>query len=381
MYVTGRGTSGLGTILPALAEVSRGLPIDGVTLCATRDEGREEALSAAARVNAALGTRLPVEYRRADQALGSPDFLARHACAIVCVPDPAHFEVTRTVLEAGLHTLVVKPLVATVAEARKLMALQRARGVLGVVEFHKRFDEANLVVKRLVFEGRLGELSYGTVSYSQRLSIPETVFRAWAARTNVFQYLGVHYVDLLYFLTGFAPARASAIPTWGALAARGVDTPDAVLATVEWRNPATDRAFVQQLAVGWIDPEGSPAVSLQAYSLVGTSGRIECDQTRRGVEIASASGVEAVNPYFSRLRPDVAGVTVFAGYGVESVRRFVQDVADVRRGAVRPEALEAVRPSFSEALVSTAVVEAVNRSLASEGAWIPVEPAGASFVP
>ena len=48
------------------------------------------------------------------------------------------------------------------------------------------------------------------IEYSQPREIPLKLFKKWSQDTNIFQYLGVHYVDLIYFLTGFQPISAYA---------------------------------------------------------------------------------------------------------------------------------------------------------------------------
>lgn len=366
MYVTGRGTSGIGTLLPALAQYSRVGKLDAVTVLATRAEKDSGVPEAAARVNALLGARLPVHYRRIDGPIGAAVRKGEFDCALVCVPDDLHYEVTSALLELGLHCLVVKPFTPTVAEARRLVDLAHAGGLHGAVEFHKRHDEQNLLARRALREGRLGEPKYMVVGYSQRIDIPLVAFRAWAARTNIFQYLGVHYVDLIQFLTGLAPRRISALGTRGTLQAQGVDTFDSVLATIEWGEPGQ---FVSQLAIGWIDPSATPALSDQKFFLVGSRGRLDLDQVDRGVRLVTPeSGVEMPNPHFSMVLGEHDEAS-FRGYGYRSVERFLRDVADVSAGRVTPAALDAIRPTFRQALVSTAVVEAANASLAGAGAW------------
>ena len=365
-YVTGRGTGGPGTVLPALAEVSRTLPLAEVTLCATREDGEGEAETAAAadRVNQALGTSLRVRYRRAAPLLAGAE-LADFDAAIVAVPDHLHAEVGRRVLAAGLHCLMVKPLTPGLAEGRELARLAAERRLHAVVEFHKRYDEANLVVRRLLGENRLGRLSYATVEYSQRISVPLETFRGWAHRTNIFQYLGVHYVDLLYFLTGYRPLDVLAVGSRGVLSAAGVDTFDAVHALTRWASPDGGDPFVCHLATAWIDPGTSTAMSDQRYRIVGAAGRVDCDQKNRGVEVVTGEGgVEAINPYFSQLLATGDGPR-FDGYGHRSIATFLTDVAAISRGEATPEALAGRRPTFAEGLVSTAVVDAVNRSLAT----------------
>lgn len=366
MYVTGRGTPGDGTVLPALAQASRRHVIEEVVVCATRADNGPLVVAAAERINARLGTRLAVRFELVDRALATP---GGFDLALVCVPDHLHHELGIAVLERGMHCLMVKPLAPTLDEATSLLATQRARGVHGAVELHKRWDEANLWAKQALAEGRIGRPSYATVEYSQRRSVPLEHFKAWSARTNIFQYLGVHYVDLLHFLTGLLPERACAVGVRGVLAAQGVDTWDAVTATVTWRSPTSEDQMMSQLTIGWIDPDASSAMSDQRYTLVGSEGRIELDQKHRGVELVTGRGVDVVNPYFSQVLATATGSVEFAGYGPRSILQFVDDVADIIAGRVSPPELEPVRPSFAGALVATAVTEAVTESLATDSSW------------
>lgn len=363
MYVTGRGTAGLGTVLPALAQLSRTVEIERVIVIATKtDAGVEQA---AARVNAALGTSLCVEYRARRAALAESIAGLAIDCAIVSVPDHLHFEIASELMRAGIHCLIVKPLTPTLAEARKLVAVQEERGLHCAVEFHKRFDEQNLLARQLVRDGRLGRPLYMVVAYSQRIGLPLETFRAWADQTNIFQYLGVHYADLIYFLTGLVPLRACAVGTRGTLDARGVRTWDSVHATVEW-----DGGFIAQLAIGWVDPPGTSALSDQRFLLVGSDGRLDLDQKDRGVTLATPHGVETPNPHFSMILDGV-----FQGYGYKSIERWLLDVRDVIAGRAPVAELARARPSLRQALVSTSVVDAVNRSLANNGEWTAIHDA------
>lgn len=376
-YVLGRGTSGLGTVLPTLAEVSKQMDIDGVTICSTSDRGRSEVERAAAEINRRLGSSLKVTHELFERALrAGPSGAAAFDCAIVSVPDHRHFEIGARVLEAGLHCLMVKPFVPTTDEGRQLISLADTRRLYGAVEFHKRFDEANLIVRRMVNEGRLGTLAYATVEYSQRITVPRDVFAGWASRTNIFQYLGVHYVDLLHFITGYRPRRLTAVGHRGVLTGLGVDTYDSVHVMCEWEPPRAGGAgFVSQFAVGWIDPERSSAISDQRYLLVGSDSRIECDQKNRGLRVVGREGVEDINPYFSEYLARPGAPLEFAGYGYESIKRFLLDVDDLKQGRVDPSSFEGKRPTFRSALVSTAVLQAVRESLAAGSEWKDVDAA------
>lgn len=373
MYVTGRSGTGPGTVLAAIAQFSRAWPVEQVTVAARSMENAVHVAAAGSRINALLGSRLAMRYEQLTGERSLEALLAqgRFDCAIVAVPDHVHHPIARVLLENRVPCLVVKPLAPTLAEARALAALARERACYGAVEFHKRFDEANLYARKAVDGGVLGRLLYVTVDYSQRISIPTIVFREWAERTNIFQYLAVHYVDLIHFLTGFLPTRAMAVGTHGILKQRGMDIYDSIHATIMWRNPADPgHEMVSQFATNWIDPERSAALSDQKYKIVGTAGRIELDQTDRGVKLVTADGgMQAINPYFAEFLPQPEGGHAFTGYGYRSIERFLLDVRDLAGGRTELETLERTRPTFRSALPATAVIEAVNASLAGRSEW------------
>lgn len=381
MYVTGRGGTGTGTVLSSLAETSKTVKIDQVVVAARHRTNRSVVADAVARINKTIGSDLKVGYEaiegNAEKGIRVLCRKARFDCAIVSVPDHLHFSYAHEILKRGMHCLVVKPLVPTLAEAKKLVREQERMGLHGAVEFHKRFDETNLFIKKALAEKKIGKLLYITVDYSQKITIPLKVFRGWADKTNIFQYLGVHYVDLIYFLTGYRAIKAMAVGTDGILKRKGVDTYDSVHAMITWANPADPKDwFLSQFSTNWVDPACTSAMSDQKYKIVGTVGRIECDQKNRGVElVCEGQGVQAVNPYFSEVLPGPDGALRFVGYGHESIDLFIRDVRDLKVGKVTAGSLEVHRPTFRQSMVSTAVIEAVNRSLSGNSRWVNIHAA------
>lgn len=380
MYVTGRHETGHGVVLSALAQISRRQPIERVLVVARDPDNAKHVAAAAARINAKLGTALRIGYRTTpgtDLAaeMASLCTQERFDCAIVSTPDHLHGTPLRGLLMSGVPTLVVKPLVPTLAEAQGLLALQEERGVYCAVEFHKRFDESNLYAKRVIGEGQLGRLLYMSIDYSQRIQIPRQIFRGWAARSNIFQYLGVHYVDLIHFLTGFLPRRLTAFGTRGLLAKEGIDTFDSIHVMIEWAGPTMqDEPLLSHHNSNWIDPDSNSAMSDQRFKIVGTQGRIECDQRNRGIELVRENaGVALINPYYADFLPDPDGGLEFQGYGLKSIACFIDDVSELACGETSLKQLETMRPSLRQALVSTAVIDAVNRALCAPPAWREVD--------
>ena len=160
------------------------------------------------------------------------------------------------------------------------------------------------------------------------------------------------------------------------LCAQGVDTYDSVQGVVEWEMPAGTR-FMQYILTNWIDPEKTSAMSEQNIKVIGTHGRFESDQKRRGVTVVTdEGGIEEPNPYFTSPISD-GERTVYRGYGIDSINTFLNDASDVQEGRVSIEALESKRPTFRQSIVPVAVLEAVNQSLRSGSQWVEI-PAQAS---
>jgi predicted dehydrogenase len=270
--------------------------------------------------------------------------------------------------------MVTKPLTPTLAEGEELARLSNELGVYGVVDFHKRWDLPNLKLRETFQAGRLGKLLFSVVEYSQRRVVPETIFRSWVEKANPFQYLAVHYVDILIFALGAIPRRAMAIGQYGYLKERSINTYDSVQALIEWDIPGSDIPFVSTFLTNWIDPNKTSSLSYQSIKVFGTAGRFESDQRDRGLQmVTETDGIEDINPYFCQSYATPQGsYPQYKGYGIDSIRTYLEDARGCVDGEKAKADLEPLRPTLQQALRSTAVVEAVNRSLAENSSWVPV---------
>ena len=143
-----------------------------------------------------------------------------------------------------------------------------------------------------------------------------------------------------------------------------METLDAVQALVEWKSPATGTTFTSVVVTGWIDPETTTAMSEQGITFVGTKGRLTSDQKNRGLQQVTEGGApEHINPYFSSFEEGIDGSLHHVGYGSRSIRQFLTDCGGLGRGGVSHQQLHGLRPTFEQARVATAILEAVNRSL------------------
>jgi predicted dehydrogenase len=378
MYVCGRGTEGYGTILPALYQGIKSGLVGKIKIAATNPTSLKDLQKKIKDLNKMFAIAPEIEgfplgeadsntYQKATEKGWKPD------CAVISVPDQIHTEITSYFLNKRIHCLVVKPLAPSVEEVKKLMELQTKNKVYGAVEFHKRFDRSNLKLKDVIQQRLIGDLLYFLVQYSQRKSIPLDKFKKWVNKTNVFQYLGIHYIDIIYFATHAMPVRVMAIGQKNFLADRGIDTYDSVQCVIEWK-AATGKLFTSTILTNWIDPENTSAMSDQKIKVIGTNGRYETNQKERGIYLVTdEKGIEEINPDFSAFY-GIPGKDDFSfqGYGVQSVHQFLEDVKGIISKDLKVEKLEGIRPTFSESLVPTVILEAANQSLAKEGAWVKI---------
>ena len=108
--------------------------------------------------------------------------------------------------------------------------------------------------------------------------------------------------------------------------------------------------MISQINCNWIDPSTTSSMSDQKFKIVGTGGRLECDQKNRGIELVTeADGVNHINPYFSDYSFNADDETIFSGYGYKSINQFLTDVHGLLLGSLSIEQLNRTRPTFRDA--------------------------------
>ncbi|KFE70446.1 putative oxidoreductase [Hyalangium minutum] len=122
---------------------------------------------------------------------------------IVATPNDSHASLAERALLAGKHVVVEKPFTLNSAEAARLGALAKERGLCLTVFQNRRWDGDFLTVKRLVEEGKLGKL-YSFESHFDRYR-PQ-VKKRWKEEAGpgggTLWDLGAHLVDQALQLFG-----------------------------------------------------------------------------------------------------------------------------------------------------------------------------------
>ena len=123
--------------------------------------------------------------------------------AMVAVPTGQHAEVALKLAEAGVHTMVEKPLGSTIEEGKAMVQAFESKGLVGAVGYVERCNPALLEMRRRIAEGQLGKVYQITTRR-------QSPFPARIADVGVVKDLATHDVDLTAWVAGSKYASISA---------------------------------------------------------------------------------------------------------------------------------------------------------------------------
>jgi predicted dehydrogenase len=302
--------------------------------------------------------------------------LAEGGVVYVTTPDHLHTRMVIESVEAGHDVVCMKPLCLKVSEAWQIIETARRCNGYVFTEYHKRRDRAVRALRYRYRRGDLGEALYGHAWIEEPKYMPLDKFKLWAERSSPFEYIGTHYADVFYYVTGLKPARVIGFGQRKFLPQHGSKAYDAVQAVIQWENGA---AFWIQSS--WVCPDDNAQMTQQGLMLQGTKGEYKADHANRNLYfVTDEGGFEHYNPNF--MKPyddwDEDGQTEWTGYGYESNAQGIRDALRLlRETAGKPAAQKArIRKRIIEAweasacrglpihaLVGVAINEAVRLSV------------------
>ncbi len=168
-------------------------------------------------VSAVPGLRLEaIVQRRGDEAARAwpgvrvlrsvEEALADRAVDLVVVatPNETHFEMAMAALAAGKHVVVDKPMAGKAEEARAMMELATAKGVVLVPFHNRRWDGDFLTVQRLLADGVLGRVVTMESHFDRFRPMPRggTWKEAGGPAQGLLMDLGPHLIDQALVLFG-----------------------------------------------------------------------------------------------------------------------------------------------------------------------------------
>ena len=126
--------------------------------------------------------------------------------AVVAVPTQFHRDVALRLAEAGVHTLVEKPLAFDIGEAEEITAAFEQAGLVGAVGYIERYNPALQEMRRRIADGQLGEIY-------QIATRRQGGFPARIADVGVVKDLATHDLDLTAWVAQSPYAQVAATST------------------------------------------------------------------------------------------------------------------------------------------------------------------------
>ncbi len=311
----------------------------------------------------------------------------------ICTPGDTHAEIAVAALAAGKHVLCEKPLANSVAEAEQMSTAADAaaeRGVLSMCGFTYRRVPALAFARRLVAEGRLGEIRHVRAQYLQDWLADADAPYTWrldksSAGSGALGDIGAHIIDATQWITGQAITGVSALlqtfvperpypsgPSLGSGIGRGDDSragrgqvtvDDAALFTARFDGGAVGSFEATRFALG-----RKNAIRIEINGVLGSLAFDFEDMNVLhlfdGTDDPSVQGftrivvTEPEHPYTGSWWPP--------GHGLGYEHSFTHQVVELVQALA---AGEQPRPSFADALAVQRVLDAVERSAAAESVW------------
>ena len=115
---------------------------------------------------------------------------------VIPTPNDTHYPLAQEALAAGKHVVVDKPFTVTVDEAELLKQQAENAGLLLSVYHNRRWDSGFLTMKKLLADGRLGDIKYYESHFDRyRPAVRQRWREAAGAGGGIWYDLGPHLLD------------------------------------------------------------------------------------------------------------------------------------------------------------------------------------------
>ncbi len=313
---------------------------------------------------------------------------------VVAVPDQFHYPVLMEALYNNQHVLCVKPLVLKYEQTVEIEKLAYGKGLFVGVEYHKRFDRRSLIARREYRLGRFGSFAMGEAKMIEPYFYRFSNFQNWFTtdQTDPFVYVGCHYVDLVWFITGLKPVEVSVSGVRGKFP-NGKEGYMWANGRVRYENGA-----ILSVTDGLGYPDDAAGSNDQCLHMFcegeDKSGLISHDDQFRGVEHSyldpigcGGSRHNYINPDFYRLIPWEGSGYKPVGYGFDSVAATLNavfmiedEVAELteeeslekRRAIIKAADEKGLIATPANSYVNELLVEAARLSILNDGDMVKI---------
>ena len=384
-------------LLPSIYHLQRIGAVGKINICALNNPPLKFLIESPELINAFPGqTFTPYPGLSENPQKSFPDLfkeilakMPERQAVVVAMPDQLHYPVVKEALRNNQHVLCVKPLVLKYEQAAEIEKLALDKGLFVGVEYHKRFDRRSLVARRHYALGHFGAFAMGEAKMIEPYFYRSSNFQNWFTcdKTDPFVYVGCHYVDLVYFITGLKPVEVSVSGVKG----RFPNGNEGYL----WANGRVkfENGAILSVTDGLGYPDDGAGSNEQCLNMYcegkGKCGMIAHDDQFRGVIHSYLDGIGCagstynyINPDFFRLVPWEGNGFKPVGYGFESVAaiintmaRIENDTAALNEGESLHKRREMIMAVDHKGLIATPansyinelVVEAARLSIVNDG--------------
>ncbi|MBC8079879.1 MAG: Gfo/Idh/MocA family oxidoreductase [Gorillibacterium sp.] len=318
------------------------------------------------------------------------ELLADEAIDVIDInaPSNAHKEIAIAAAKAGKHVFCEKPLALTLADSREMLKAAEEAGIKHMVGFSYRFVPAIMLAKRLLAEGRLGEIYHFRAWFLQDWIIDPNFPLVWrldkeVAGSGSHGDLGAHLIDLAHYLIGgmtevvgmsetFIKERPIADSMTG-LSAKGskegpkgkVTVDDATLFLTRFANGALGSFEATRFAAGHR--------CTNSFEINGSKGSVKFDFERMNeLEVYFTDDAEDVQGFRRVLATDAAHPYMDAwwpaGHTIGYSQTFVHEMLELMQAL--SEDRQPV-PNFLDGVKCQEVLSAVERSI-EERRWVKI---------
>jgi predicted dehydrogenase len=124
---------------------------------------------------------------------------------VISTPDKTHANYILQSLEFGKHILCEKPLTDSLSGIKNILKAAAAKpNLVFAVQHQMRFLPLHIKIKELIDKGELGRITYIEGYYVHNLTERAKAYHNWRFVDNATPliYSGIHFVDILRWLTG-----------------------------------------------------------------------------------------------------------------------------------------------------------------------------------
>jgi len=306
----------------------------------------------------------------------------------IALPDQMHYRTIKFALQHNQHVLSVKPLTLKYNEALEIEKIAYEKGLFVGTEYHKRFDDRVGIARLKYRNGDFGEFRVGYATLIEPWYYRDSNFQNWCTVENsdMFSYVGCHYVDQVHMITGLLPTRVSVYGT----KEKYPNGKEGFLWTngrVIWENGAS-LTVINGMGYPNVGPGGNSQGLWMFTQGEQDGGLIFHDDQYRGVKHSYITkGDHAGDSYYNEPSPDYFKLVERGGKGLTPVGYGYRSIEGLVQGAIRVEdedilkRQETIKTIDNEGILATPanssynelVVEAGRLSILNDGREVNIE--------